>query len=116
MNIFKKILFPFLIISFIFISFIGCKTAKWYEEGIDGTMKNELVAIFTQQQIDSICIADTLPINLKEWIPLLNRDYEEGDKIQQYIFVKRYVNGETVYIISQVNDSNNYRIQKRSVK
>lgn len=112
----KKFL-PSLFVLFCFlISIVSCTPKKWLYEGVDGTMKNEILGVFTQQQIDSLCIADTLPINLGEWIPLLTRDYESGEKMQQYLFIKKHSSDETIYVITRYSDNENYRIQKRSVK
>lgn len=107
----------FLLLLLFLLIGVGCNTNKtnWFNIGTEGVMQVEYIKMFTQQQLDSICIADTLPLNIDDWIHLDSRDYETGKIIRQYIFYRNN-NFETIYTVSKIENENKYLIQKRSVK
>ena len=72
---------------------------------------NTMNGKYSIAQFDSMCIADTLPNNLSEWIVLYTKDYETGEKIKLYSTYKNNV----VYKVENANDDS-IKIIKRISK
>jgi hypothetical protein len=67
--------------------------------------------VYSKAQFDSMCIADTLPINLLEWEMMWLKEYETGSEVMLYSIYKKNV----VYRVEKTaNDS--IKITKRQVK
>ena len=67
---------------------------------------------FTYAQFDSICVADTIPINLDLWKAYSTRDYETNDIITEYLYIKRLGNNEEMFRL-MIKDEDTYNIYKR---
>lgn len=75
-------------------------------------MKNAFESVFTKSQFDSICIVDTLPVDLEFWHKLYYRDYETRQPKTEYLFIKRLGKQESIYRLEPTDDSK-YKITKR---
>ena len=62
----------------------------------------EYAFLGTRAQLDSMCLADTLSMNLDEdWLPALFVDYETGERIYRYMFLKEpHADAETTYVVT----------------
>ena len=69
---------------------------------------------FTYYQFDSLCVADTLPVNLNKWKANPAVDYETGKKIDQYFYIKRLGRNESFYRLIKRNEEI-YNVFKRVV-
>lgn len=75
------------------------------------SMLNSMKGVYSKTQFDSMCIADTLPINLLEWEMIWLKEYETGSEVTLYSIYKKNV----VYRVEKTaNDS--IKITKRQVK
>ena len=71
--------------------------------------------LVTMNQIDSICVADTLP-KIEKWISSIFYDYETNEEIIKRIYIKEYNSqNEFMYILLPKKDSL-FLITKRVVK
>lgn len=43
---------------------------------------------YVTHNIDSVCQVDSLPTDVKDWLPHSLRDYESGKAIIQYMYIK----------------------------
>lgn len=57
----------------------------------------------TRHQIDSICVADTLP-NFNKWLGQEFKDYETGEVIIKKMYVKTRNGYEATYIVNGKNE------------
>lgn len=97
---------------------IACTPKSIFNDGskiIEGQMSNLEVVYYNQHQMDSMCIADTLP-ELSNWQLIENRDYESGNKISLYFYLKQdtIINQELLYR-AEKNDSE-FKVTKRLTK
>ena len=97
---------------------IACTPKSIFNDGskiIEGQMTNLDIVSYSQYQIDSMCIIDTLP-ELSNWQYLENKDFESGKKISLYFYLKQdtVINQELLYKVEK-NDSN-YKVTKRLTK
>lgn len=97
---------------------IACTPKSIFNDGskiIEGQMTNLDIVSYSQYQIDSMCITDTLP-ELSNWQYLENKDFESGKKISLYFYLKQdtVINQELLYKVEK-NDSN-YKVTKRLTK
>ena len=67
---------------------------------------------FSYAQFDSICVADTIPLDLRLWKAYSARDYETNAIINEYMYIKRLGNNEELFRLMMVNDTT-YNIYKR---
>ena len=74
-------------------------------------MFNSMKGVYSKAQFDSMCVADTLPLNLFEWEMMWLKEYETGSEVTLYSIYKKNV----VYRVEKTaNDS--IKITKRQVK
>ena len=75
------------------------------------SMFNSMKGTYSKAQFDSMCVTDTLPIDLLEWEMMRLKEYESGEKVVLYSIYRKNV----VYRIERIsNDS--IKITKRQVK
>ena len=67
--------------------------------------------IFNQQQLDSLCIADTISPNLSTWMEVAFIDYETNSPIIEKMYIKFINEDEIVYRI--IKEGENFKITKR---
>lgn len=104
----KKLLY---LVFFVFL--ISCAPKIVVNDNIfEGeSMFNSMKGVYSKAQFDSMCIADTLPINLLEWEMMWLKEYETGSEVMLYSIYKKNV----VYRVEKTaNDS--IKITKRQVK
>ena len=106
----KKILS--LIFAIVFLCACGTKKAVVDEYVTGNVMKNAFESTFTYSQFDSICKADTIPVNLTDWHIVYIRDYETREVKIQYLFIKRLGKNESIYRLETIDDSK-FKITKR---
>lgn len=89
------------ILTIIFLLFISCGPGKqlaWQKIGYGDTMTEETIENITPSQFDYLCQKDTIPQNLDLWEKTWFKDYETGETIYQYGYMKRE---DTIYILTQ---------------
>lgn len=80
-----------------------------------GVMKNMFEDNYTIAQFDSICNADSISNDLKEWHVVGLRDFETRQNVTQYLYIKELYNGkESIYRLQKLPNGK-YRITKRVV-
>ena len=109
----KKLLF-----ILVMMLILACTPKSIFNDGskiIEGQMSNLEIVYYNQHQMDSMCIADTLP-ELSNWQLIENRDYESGNKISLYFYLKQdtIINQELLYR-AEKNDSE-FKVTKRLTK
>jgi uncharacterized protein YceK len=67
---------------------------------------------FTRAQFDSICVADTIPMNLELWKAYSSRDYETSAVITEYMYIKRLGANEELFRL-MIKEEDLYNIYKR---
>ena len=75
------------------------------------SMYNAFERDFTKEQFDSICKADRISNNLKKWYLLVSKDLENGQLINEYMYIKYQDNVEYIYRL--IIDNKKYNISKR---
>lgn len=71
--------------------------------------------MINSRQLDSVCVADGLSLNLDEWISTTYQDYETNEQIKRYAYIKVLgENEEMTYILTPVDTL--YKLTKRFVK
>ena len=101
------------IFCFIFVLVLTACTQKIIvtDNIFDGkTMMNTMNGMYSVEQFDSMCVADTLSMNLNEWQFLGVKDYETNDKVYLYSTFKKNV----VYKVEKSNNDS-VKIMKRTV-
>lgn len=105
--------FKSLILS-IGISFMvfGCGGTKHSSNTIYGeTMRNSYVMEnVTQRQLDSICVADTLP-NINEWTGSIFVDFETRQTVVKRICLKSKEPKQILYVI--IGEKEPYKVERR---
>ena len=118
-----KILSLIIFFSLLF-SFTGCgtlnkifyKTDKENTETTFGTTQNmyQVTHEYTMHQIDSMCVADMLPMKFEGWTCKTYTDYETNQYIIRYMYIKELNdNYEMIYIVTPRGDI--YAVSKRKV-
>ena len=118
-----KILSLIIFFSLLF-SFTGCgtlnkifhKTDKENTETTFSTTQNmyQVTHEYTMHQIDSMCVADMLPMKFEGWTCRTYTDYETNQYIVRYMYVKELNdNYEMIYIVTPRGDI--YVVSKRKV-
>lgn len=103
----KKLFYIF----FLSIVIISCSPISWSLIGNGNIMKNSYDDIFSEYQFDSICVHDSLPIDLNLWLSVPMKDYEDNMQILKYMYIKKMDSLEIIYIINKQDDK--YNISKR---
>lgn len=101
----------FYLVFFTFL--ISCAPKIVVNDNIfDGdSMFNSMKGTYSKAQFDSMCVTDTLPIDLLEWEMMRLKEYESGEKVVLYSIYRKNV----VYRVERTsNDS--IKITKRQVK
>ena len=118
-----KILSLIIFFSLLF-SFTGCgtlnkifhKTDKENTETTFSTTQNmyQVTHEYTMHQIDSMCVADMLPMKFEGWTCKTYTDYETNQYIIRYMYIKELNdNYEMIYIVTPRGDI--YAVSKRKV-
>lgn len=108
MNFFKSLI---LSIGISFMVF-GCGGTKHSSNTVYGeTMRNSYVMEnVTQRQVDSICVADTLP-NIKEWTGSVYVDFETRQTIVKRIYMKSNEPKQILYVV--IGEGEPYKVERR---
>ena len=69
---------------------------------------------YTNYQLDSMCVVDTLPKDLNQWVKGTYTDFETNAYIIRYMYIKELaIDYEITYIVTPRQDI--YIVQKRRV-
>ena len=69
---------------------------------------------YTGYQVDSMCVADSLPRNFDDWLRRAYQDYETSEYIVRYMYIRDLNdNYEMIYIITPRGEI--YVVSKRKV-
>ena len=117
----KKVITKILILLAAAVVLCGCGETwrlahqkQTHDEYTFGTMK-AFVYEYNGRQVDSMCVADKLPRDLKDWTTGSNTDYETGTVYERKIYVKEYDDKkEMIYIITPLERF--YKVIKRYVE
>lgn len=102
----KKLLFALFLLLL-----VGCTTLKHKEEITFGSsMRNTYTMSITQEQLDSICFADTLPV-FDKWASVKFTDYETNNVYVKRMCRKNLKNYEYMYILTEYEKK--YKITRR---
>lgn len=91
-----------------------CKNGE--SDIVAGSVQNmyQTNAEYTFWQVDSMCIADNLPANFDGWISKTYFDYETGENITKYMYIKELGdNYEMIYLATLRGEM--YVVSKRKV-
>lgn len=75
-----------------------------------GMLINQMNGYYSNIQLDSMCVSDTLP-QIDKWGKLLLKEYETRDNITIYVYFKN----NTTYKVEKIN-SDSVKIIKRIIK
>lgn len=107
----RKLLSKITMVVTIICLIIGCGTTR---KVTNGGMYG-YTSVINRQQLDSICVADTLSIAFDGWIPLTFIDYEMNREMYKYMFIKSIEeDNEIIYIV--VPTDSLFKITKRITK
>lgn len=105
----KHSIIPFIITIFLILS---CGVSKKNTTTENPTsMMILLDTTFTKFQFDSLCVADTINPNYKEWLVMSFIDYETNKTINEYTYIKTLNEDEIMYRL--IIDETEYNIIKR---
>ena len=68
----------------------------------------------TMAQVDSVCVADTLP-TLNKWLSRKFEDFESGFILEKLMYIKTMNNKKEVIYILLIDEEEPYPFQKRIV-
>lgn len=69
---------------------------------------------YTAFQVDSMCVADALPVDFKGWIRRAYSDYETNEYVIRYMYIKELNdNYEMIYIVTPRGEM--FVVSKRKV-
>lgn len=108
----KFLKYMFLTFILIFMACSSTKTPITPMVEYDNHMFNSFEGYYTQCQLDSICVADTLEYDLNKWIFIPLRDTETKENVSQYMFIKSLGEHESIYRVQKI-DKDLYKITKR---
>jgi hypothetical protein len=97
----KKLLLNIILSITIVFSISSCglfKKCQKTEPTYGTQMVNSYVMQATSWQVDSICTADALP-KFDTWYKTTFKDFETGETIYKYIYIKESGEREIIYII-----------------
>ena len=120
----KNKIISLLVLFSVLVSFTGCgmlnkifhRTNQENTEITFGSSQNmyQVTHEYTAYQVDSMCVADTLPGNFDGWIRRAYSDYETNQPIVRYMYIKELNdNYEMIYIVTPRGEM--YVVSKRSV-
>ena len=112
MKKFSKVLAVF----FCLVTAIACGNTHWFckqkqqDEPVVLGQSSKMVSVYNMgikdYQLDSICHADGLSNDFKDWVNAFFIDYETKDTIFKHTFIKVYNdNQEEIYIVTEWRDS-----------
>ena len=100
---------------FIVLFIAACTPKEIINGGSGGNMMfNEMNGMYTIYQFDSMCVADTLPSDIRDWQTVSLKDYESNNKIVWFVYAKFLSDKDVLYRVERVGSD--YRIIKRVVK
>ena len=76
-----------------------------------GRMINQMKGNYSNIQLDSMCVVDTLP-NINNWEKLYLKEYETKDNITIYVYSK----SNTIYKVEKINNDSVKIIKRRIIK
>ena len=76
------------------------------------SMSNAFEGYYSKAQFDSICYADTILPDLGMWHQLPLIDYETGENVSQYLYIKSLGKNECIYRVHIITNDL-YKITKR---
>lgn len=97
---------------------VSCGSAKqissqeWNEIGLDGYMVTTFDKTINKVQLDSLCYAENISHNLKDWSGLMLYEEETNKQVHQYLFIKAD-DAETMYTVQDMNDSTYYVVIRK---
>jgi hypothetical protein len=121
----KNKLFSLIVFVSLLFSFTGCGLLNkiFHKQGnnektevVIGSSQNmyQVTVEYTQMQVDSMCVADSLPEMFDCWIRRGYLDYETNESIVRYMYIKDLNdNYEMIYIITPRGEM--YVVSKRRV-
>lgn len=83
-----------------------------YDNILGVSMYNAFEKNFSEVQFDSICKADKLSNDLKQWYLFTSREGDTGDIFVEYMYIKNKLDQEIIYRLIP-NKDNTYHITKR---
>ena len=107
----KNRFFKLLVFFFILFSFVSCGPLNKVRQGKNkenteitfgaSQMMKQVTHEYNAYQIDSMCVADVLPLNFNGWIKRTYSDYETNQNIVRYMFIKELNEyNEMIYIVT----------------
>ena len=101
----------FIVCCIIALLCLSCGVSK---KTIETTPTQRMLALidaeFTKYQFDSLCVADSLPNDLKKWLYWEFIDYEDNKTIKEFIYIKKVNEDDIMY---RVIVDDNYNVMKR---
>jgi hypothetical protein len=89
----------------------GCGVKKKTMETTPTRMLILIDTTFTKAQLDSLCISDTLSMDLQNWNNVVFVDYETNQAIYEYLYIKNI--NEDVMMYRVIKEGDEYKIIKR---
>ena len=74
-------------------------------------MINQMKGNYSNIQLDSMCVVDTLP-NISNWEKLYLKEYETEDNITIYVYSK----SNTIYKVEKINNDSVKIIKRKIIK
>lgn len=108
-----KILTKFLTIVLLFFTVLSCGNTGWFcrkKTDQNYGQSQSMISVYnmgiTNEQLDSICLADNLSQDLNDWLTGYFIDYETKDTVFKHTFIKT-IEGkqEVIYIVTEWRDS-----------
>lgn len=104
--------FIIILLSVSLLLFTSCGPGKRTVDTEKSTsMKMLIDTTFTMHQFDSLCVADTISPDYKNWLVMAFLDYETNNVIYEYIYIKHINEDEIMYRL--IVDDKEYKIIKR---
>ncbi len=102
-------------LSLISVIVLSCTPRYFsYESEKGDTMLKTMNGKYSNEQFDSMCVADTLPRSILSWKYIDFKDYETNEKIGIYFFIKERGKTESVYKVEKINNDS-VKIIKRII-
>jgi hypothetical protein len=76
-------------------------------------MYNAYAQMFSVEQFDSICHADSLSCDLKDWHVIYYRDAETDKPTSQYLWMKT-VSPDIIYVVDNVREDSLFVVKRVS--
>lgn len=108
MSFFKSLILSIGISVMVF----GCGGSKHSTNTVYGErmMNSYVMENVTQRQVDSICVADTLP-NFNEWVGSIYVDFETRQTVVKRIYMKSKEPKQILYVI--IGEEEPYKVERR---